>query len=84
MCVCAVILFILDVGLADAPAEVTREEGHNRFFHLPSAMLALIFIARRIQPSLSLIDRENEFVYPQINRSPLGHYYFFLIFSFFL
>ena len=61
MCVC-VIPFILDVGLVDAPAQVTQEEGHTRFFiHLPSAVLALIVIARRVQPSLSLVDREVEF-----------------------
>ena len=45
----------------DVPAGVTQEEGHTGFLHLPSAMLALIFIARRIQPSLSLVDREVEF-----------------------
>ena len=50
--------FTLDVGLVHAPAEVTQEEGHSRFLHLPSVVLALIFIARRIQPSLSLVDRE--------------------------
>ena len=55
----------------DAPAEVTQEEGNTGFFHLSSAVLALIFIARRIQPSLSLVDREVEFVYPRNNRSPL-------------
>ena len=45
----------------DVPAEVTQEEGHTEFLHLPSAVLALIFLARRIQPFLSLVDRENEF-----------------------
>ena len=46
----------------DVPAEVTNEEGHTGFFiHLPSAVLALIFLARRIQPFLSLFDREVEF-----------------------
>ena len=59
--VCVVIPFILDVRLVDVPAAVTQEEGHTRFLHLPSAVLALIFIARRIQPSLSLVDREVEF-----------------------
>ena len=29
--------------------------------HLPSAVRALIFVARRIQPFLSLVDREVEF-----------------------
>ena len=46
----------------DAPAGVTQEEGHTGFLiHLPSAVLALIFLARRIQPFLSLVDREVEF-----------------------
>ena len=72
MCVCVVIPFILDVRLVDAPAGVTQEEGHTRFLiHLPSAVLAFIFIARRIQLFLSLVDREVNFVYPRTNRSPL-------------
>ena len=38
------------------------EEGHTGFLiHLPSAVRALIFVARRIQPFLSLVDREVEF-----------------------
>ena len=62
VCVCFVIPFILDVRLVDAPAGVTQEEGHTGFLHLPSAVLALILIARiRIQPFLSLVDREVEF-----------------------
>ena len=40
------------------------KEGHTGFINLPSAVLALIFIARRIQPSLSLVDREVEFRVP--------------------
>ena len=48
----------------DAPAGVTQEEGHTGFLHLPSAVLALIFLAKRIQPSLSLVDREVEFCVP--------------------
>ena len=39
----------------DVPAGVTE------FLHLPSAVLALIFLARRIQPFLSLVDPEVEF-----------------------
>ena len=38
---------------------ITQEEGHAGLLHLPSAVLALIFVARRIQPSLSLVDRES-------------------------
>ena len=53
---CIVIPFILDVRFVDAPAGVTQEEGHTGIIHLPSAVLALIFIARKIQPSLSLVD----------------------------
>ena len=64
VCVCVVIPFILDVRLVNAPAEVTQEEGHTGFLHLPSAVLALIFIARRIQPPLSLVDCEVEFSVP--------------------
>ena len=58
---CVVIPFFLDVGLVDVPVGVTQEEGHTGFFHLPSAVLALIFSARRIQSFLSLVDREVEF-----------------------
>ena len=48
--------------LVDVPAGVTQEEGHTGFLiHLPSAMLVLIFLARRIQPFLSLVDRDVEF-----------------------
>ena len=44
------------------PAGVTQEEGHTGFFiHLLSAVCALIFLARRIQPIISLVDREVEF-----------------------
>ena len=61
VCVCVPIPFILDVRLVDAPAGVAQKEGHTGFLHLPSAVLALIFIARRIQPFLSLVDRDVEF-----------------------
>ena len=57
MYVCVVIPFILDVRVVDVPAGVTQEEGHTGFLHLPSAVLALVIIARRIQPPfLSLVD----------------------------
>ena len=47
----------------DVPAGVTQEEGHTggRSHSLLSAVRALIFFARRIQPFLSLVDREVEF-----------------------
>ena len=45
------------------PAGVTQEEGHTGFLiHLPSAVLALIFLARRIQPFFSFVDREVDFL----------------------
>ena len=61
----------------DVPAGVTQEEGHTGFLiHLLSAVHALIFLARRIQPFLSLVDREVEFCVLTIyNRSlPVGHF----------
>ena len=46
----------------DVPAGVTQEEGHTGFLiHLLSAVRAFIFLARRIRPFLSLVDREVEF-----------------------
>ena len=46
----------------DVPAGVTQEEGNTGFsIHLLSAVLALSFLARRIQPFLSLVDGEVEF-----------------------
>ena len=63
VCVCVVIPFILGARLMDASAGVTQEESHTGFLHLPSAVLALIFLARRIQPSLSLVDHEVELWY---------------------
>ena len=45
----------------DVPAGVTQEEGHTGFIiHLLSAVCALVFLERRIQPFLSLVDREVE------------------------
>ena len=56
VCVCVVIPFILDVGFVDGSAGVTQEEDHTGFLHLSSAVLAFIFLARRINPFLSLVD----------------------------
>ena len=45
----------------DVSAGVTQKEGHTRFLiHLLSAVRAFIFLARRIQPFLSLVDCEVE------------------------
>ena len=47
---------------SDVPAGVTQEEGRTGFLtHLLSAVRALFFLARRIQPFLSFVDREVEF-----------------------
>ena len=46
----------------DVPARVTQEEDHTGFLiHLLSAVLTFIFLARRIQAFLSLVNREVEF-----------------------
>ena len=67
----------------DVPAGVTQEEGHTGFLiHLLSAVRALIFLARRIQPFLSLVDREVEFCILTILivLHPLGILFLFFVF----
>ena len=63
-CVCACVFsshsFWTSSSL-DVPAGVTQEEGHTGFLIHLSAVRALIFLARRIQPFLSLVGREVEF-----------------------
>ena len=64
----------------DVPAGVTQKEGHTGFLtHLPSAVLAFIFISRRIQPSLSLGDRDELIVLHFV-----GFIYLFILFYFIL
>ena len=61
-CVCVCFHLFWTSSSLDVPAGVTQEEGHTGFLiHLPSAVHAFIFLARRIQPLLSLVDREVEF-----------------------
>ena len=48
--------FILDIKFVGRTSR-----GHTGFLNLPSAVRALIFLARRIQPFLSLVDRDAEF-----------------------
>ena len=58
MYVCVVFPFILDDRLVDVPAGVTLEEGHTAFLiRLPSVVLAFIFLVRRVQSFLSLVER---------------------------
>ena len=62
--VCVFFPFILDIKFVGRTSrgEATQEEGHIEFLiHLLSAVRAFIFLARRIQPFLSLVDREVEF-----------------------
>ena len=67
----------------DVPAGVTQEEGHTGFLiHLLSAVRALIFLARRIQPFLSLVDREVEFCVLTIQSFSTRWAFLFLFFSF--
>ena len=64
----------------DIPAGVTQEEGHTGFLiHLLSAVRAFIFLAKRIQPFLSLVNREVEFC---INRSPPVEHFSFSFYFF--
>ena len=57
-----IIPFVLGVRLVYILAGVTQEEGHTGFLiHLRCAVLAFIFLARRIQPFLSLVDGEVDF-----------------------
>ena len=68
----------------DVPAGgVTQEEGHTGFFiHLLSAVRAFIFLARRIQPSLSLVDRQVEFCVLTISSFSTRWAFLFSFFSF--
>ena len=67
----------------DVPAGVTQEEGNTGFYiHLLSAVLALIFLARRIQPFLSLVDREVEFCVLTIQSFSTRWAFLFSFFSF--
>ena len=66
LCVCCVCVFsshsFWTSSSLDVPAGVTQEEGHTGFLiHLISAVRVFIFLARRIQPFLSLVDCEVEF-----------------------
>ena len=67
----------------DVPAGVTQEEGNTGFsIHLLSAVLALLFLARRIQPFLSLVDREVEFYVLTIQSFSTRWAFLFSLFSF--
>ena len=59
-CVCVFFPFILDINGRTSRGH-TGGRSHRILIHLLSAVRALIFVARRIQPFLSLVDREIEF-----------------------
>ena len=63
----------------DVPVGVTQEEGHTGFpIYLPSAVRALVFLVRRIEPFLSLVDREVDlFTNDLIVLHSLGIFFFF-------
>ena len=62
-------------------AEVTQEEGHSSVLRLPSTVLTLISIAKRSSHPFPSSTVTSNFVYPRIiNRSPLGHTFFFFFF----
>ena len=54
-------------SFVDVPAGITQEEGQIGFIHVPSAVLTFSFIAKRIQPSPSSIDRERNLCTHEIN-----------------
>ena len=79
VCLCVFFPFILDIKSSlDVPAGVTQEEGHTGFLVHLSAVRALIFLAIRIQPFLSLVNREVELCVLTIQSfsTPVGHFYF--------
>ena len=59
---CVFFPFILDIKFVGRTSRGhTGGRSHKISHHLLSAVRALIFLARRIQPFLSLVDREVEF-----------------------
>ena len=79
--ICVCVYFFWTSGFLDVPAGATREKGHTGFLiHLLSAVLALIFLARRIQPFLSLVDREDEFCILTIQSFSTCWAFYFILF----
>ena len=79
MCVCSTHLFWTSSSLdVYQPGSHRQEEGLSRFLiHLPSAVRALMLLARRIQPFLSLVDREVEFCAIVLHLLGIYIYFFF-------
>ena len=79
-CVCVCVCVCCHPIYSGRQACGRTSQGHTEFLiHLTSAVLALIFIARRVQPgSFPSSTVKSNFVYLRINRSPLGHLSLFL------
>ena len=71
-----ILLGMVEARSVNVKQTTTQEEDHTGFLLLSSAVLALIFLARRIHPFLSLVDREVEFCVLKMKRA------FFLSFVF--
>ena len=62
VCVCVCVCFLPIHSGRQICFWTYNSQGHPGFLiHLPSVVLALTSLVRRIQPSLSLVDREVEF-----------------------
>ena len=83
VCVCVSSHSFWTSSSLDVPAGVTQAEGPTGFLiYLLSAVRALIFLARRIQPFLSLVDREVEFCALTIQSFSTRWAFLFSFFSF--
>ena len=72
--VCVMCVMTSALWMHQPGSHSTQGKGHTEFLHLPYAVLAFIFTARRIRPLLSPFNREVGFVYPRVYRSPrVGH-----------
>ena len=86
MCVLSLHLFWTSCLWTYQPGSHRRkvtQEGHTGFIiHLPSAVLAITFLARKVQPFLSLVDREVKFLCTNelIILHLLGTFFFFFFF----
>ena len=61
MCVCVFFPFIIDVKFVGCISRGHTGGRSHRISHPPSAVHAFIFLAKRIQPFISLVDREVDF-----------------------
>ena len=82
---CVFFPFILDIKFVGRTSRGDTGGRSHRIFHPPSfcgACLFFIFLARRIQPFLSLVDREVEFCILTIQSFSTRWAFLFLFFSF--